>query len=77
MSGTFRHPMRALVRHMQDGDTIRIDNGPEMTKAEALACIREQEKQLNAFFGGRNKKARRANAGQHTQPTREVKDAEQ
>ena len=36
MSGTFRHPMRALVRHMQDGDTIRIDNGPEMTKAEAL-----------------------------------------
>ena len=51
----FRSPLRALVSGMSAGDTIRIGNGPEMTKEEALDFIREQEKELNNFFARRKK----------------------
>lgn len=61
----FRSPFRALVSGMSAGDTIRIGNGPEMTKEEALDFIREQEKELNNFFA-RRKKPDAATPGERT-----------
>lgn len=62
---TFRSPLRALISAMSAGDTIRIGNGPEMTKKEALAFIREQEKEINNFFA-RRKKPGAATPGKRT-----------
>ena len=64
----FRSPLRAYVSAMSAGDTIRIGNGPEMTKEEALDFIREQEKAFNNFFAQR-KKPGAATPGERTTAT--------
>lgn len=63
----FHSPLRALVSAMSAGDTIRIGNGPEMTQKEALAFIREQEKEINNFFT-KTRKPDAATPGRRTTP---------
>lgn len=63
----FRSPLLALVSAMSAGDTIQIGNGPEMTRKEALSFIREQEKEINNFFG-RRKKPGAGTPGERTTP---------
>lgn len=63
----FRSPLRAYVSAMSAGDTIRIGNGPEITKKEALAFIREQEKESNNFFT-KTRKPDAATPGRRTTP---------
>lgn len=63
----FRSPLRAFVSAMSAGDTIRIGNGPEMTQKEALAFIREQEKESNNFFT-KTRKPDAATPGRRTTP---------
>ena len=48
-------------------NTIRIGNGPEITKKEALAFIREQEKESNNFFT-KTRKPDAATPGRRTTP---------